>query len=203
MLDEKEFLSPYGIRSISQFHRDHPFKLEIGGRESVVDYEPGESTTSLFGGNSNWRGPIWFPVNYLIIGALLRFARRYGDSLRVEFPRGSGKQLTVAEITIELAERLVRIFLPGDDGQRPLFDDTGDELRYALEQDADDVWRGHVAGIGHGARYGFRARGTWDPARGLRCNEAKLLLDPYARAIEGAVDWNPAVYGNSAEDSAP
>ncbi|PYY01301.1 MAG: glucosidase, partial [Acidobacteria bacterium] len=95
MLDEKEFLSPYGIRSISQFHRDHPFKLEIGGRESVVDYEPGESTTSLFGGNSNWRGPIWFPVNFLIIEALQRYHHYYGDKLKVECPTGSGNSMNL------------------------------------------------------------------------------------------------------------
>jgi isoamylase len=84
-----------------------------------------------------------------------------------------------------------------------IFDDAGQETRHALERDADDVWRGRVADAGHGTRYGFRVRGAWDPSRGLRCNEAKLLLDPYAHAIEGAVDWNPAVYGDSPEDSAP
>jgi Glycosyl hydrolase family 63 C-terminal domain len=120
--DEQEFLSPHGLRSLSAAYRERPFEFWHAGEvASSVDYEPAESTTSLFGGNSNWRGPIWFPVNYLIIGALLRFARRYGDSLLVEFPRGSGKQLTLAEITIELAERLVRIYLPGDNGRRPVF----------------------------------------------------------------------------------
>ena len=119
MLDEKEFLSPYGIRSISQFHRDHPFKLEIGGRESVVDYEPGESTTSLFGGNSNWRGPIWFPVNFLIIEALQRYHHYYGDKLKVECPTGSGNSMNLGQVAAELSDRLAGLFTRNAEGKRP------------------------------------------------------------------------------------
>ena len=119
MLDEKEFLSPYGIRSISQFHRDHPFKLEIGGRESVVDYEPGESTTSLFGGNSNWRGPIWFPVNFLIIDALQRYHHYYGDKLKVECPTGSGNSMNLGQVAAELSDRLAGLFTRNAEGKRP------------------------------------------------------------------------------------
>ena len=119
MLDEKEFLSPYGIRSISQFHRDHPFKLELGGRESVVDYEPGESTTSLFGGNSNWRGPIWFPVNFLIIEALQRYHHYYGDKLKVECPTGSGNSMNLGQVAAELSDRLAGLFTRNAEGKRP------------------------------------------------------------------------------------
>ena len=89
MLDEKEFLSPYGIRSLSAYHRDHPLVLQMCGQERRIDYEPGESTTGLFGGNSNWRGPVWMPLNYLLVEALERYHRFYGDTLKVECPTGS------------------------------------------------------------------------------------------------------------------
>jgi hypothetical protein len=122
LADQDELLSPHGIRSLSAAYRGRPFEFWHGGQlASTVDYEPAESTTPLFGGNSNWRGPIWFPVNYLIIGALERFGRRYGDGLTLEFPRGSGAARTLHEITVELAERLVRIFLDDGDGRRPVF----------------------------------------------------------------------------------
>jgi hypothetical protein len=122
LADETEFLSPHGIRSLSAVYRDHPFEFWIAGEvASSVDYEPAESTTALFGGNSNWRGPIWFPVNYLVIGALTRFARRLGDGHTFEFPHGSGQQLTLGEIVAALAGRLVAIFLEDADGRRPVF----------------------------------------------------------------------------------
>jgi Mannosylglycerate hydrolase MGH1-like glycoside hydrolase domain len=122
LADESEFLSPHGLRSLSAIYRDHPFEFWGAGQvEATVDYEPAESTIPLFGGNSNWRGPVWFPVNYLVIAALERFAVHYGDELVVEFPRHSGRRLTLREITTELAERLVRIFLDGPDGRRPVF----------------------------------------------------------------------------------
>ena len=108
MLDEDEFLSPHGLRALSASHRERPFERSTRRRASCsVDYEPGESTTGLFGGNSNWRGPVWFPVNYLVIEALRRFARFFGDDLTVEHPTGSGQQLTLAEVADELAGRLV------------------------------------------------------------------------------------------------
>jgi Mannosylglycerate hydrolase MGH1-like glycoside hydrolase domain len=122
LADENEFLSPHGIRSLSAAYRGRPFEFWISGHVAAsVDYEPAESTTALFGGNSNWRGPVWFPVNFLVIGALTRFARRIGDRLTVEFPRGSGRQLTLEQIIAELAQRLVGIFLEGADGRRPVF----------------------------------------------------------------------------------
>jgi hypothetical protein len=122
LADETEFLSAHGIRSLSAAYRERPFEFWVSGQvASSVDYEPAESATPLFGGNSNWRGPIWFPVNYLVIAALERFARRLGDGFTVEFPRGSGRRLTLDDIIVDLAERLVGIFLERDDGGRPVF----------------------------------------------------------------------------------
>ena len=121
MLDEAEFLSPYGIRSVSKFHADHPYILTANGQEYRVDYEPAESTTGLFGGNSNWRGPIWFPMNYLIIESLQRFHHYMGDNFKVECPTGSGKQMTLLEVAIELSNRLGQIFLLNSSGHRPVY----------------------------------------------------------------------------------
>ena len=119
MLDEKEFLSPFGVRSLSQFHRDHPFRLEIAGHVHVVDYEPAESTTGLFGGNSNWRGPVWLPMNFLIIESLQRYYHYYGDRVKVECPTGSGQMMNLGQVAEELSHRLTRLFLVGKDGRRP------------------------------------------------------------------------------------
>jgi hypothetical protein len=121
MLDENEFLSPYGIRALSRYHLDHPFVLEVGGRTFTVGYEPGESRTGIFGGNSNWRGPIWFPMNFLIIQSLRRFHHYYGDDFKVECPTGSGVHLTLSEVAEELSRRLYRLFLPNENGHRPSF----------------------------------------------------------------------------------
>jgi hypothetical protein len=121
MLDENEFLSPYGIRSVSKFHAEHPYIFEANGEQYQVDYEPAESTTSLFGGNSNWRGPVWFPINYLIIEALQRFYQYLGDDFKVECPTGSGKQMNLKEVAIELSQRLSRIFLRDESGHRPVY----------------------------------------------------------------------------------
>jgi hypothetical protein len=122
LADEAEFLSPHGLRSLSAAYRDSPFELWLAGQiKASVDYEPAESTTPLFGGNSNWRGPIWFPVNYLVIGALERYAQRLGDAATFEFPRFSGRRLTLRAIVDELARRLVAIFVSGPDGRRPVF----------------------------------------------------------------------------------
>ena len=120
MLDETEFLSEFGIRSMSKFHEHHPFTLEHGGTRFGVGYVPGESTTGVFGGNSNWRGPIWMPVNFLLIESLYRFHSYYGDDFRVEYPFGTGRTLSLAEVANELAQRLCRLFLRGEDGRRPV-----------------------------------------------------------------------------------
>src|SRR2546426_1226909 len=121
MLDEREFLSPYGIRALSQFHRDNPYKLSPHGMEHRVDYEPGESSTGLFGGNSNWRGPIWFPVNYLLVESLQKFHHYLGDNFKVEFPTGSGRVMTLWEVAGELSRRMTSIFLHDEKGRRPVF----------------------------------------------------------------------------------
>jgi hypothetical protein len=120
MLDEEEFLSPHGVRALSRRHRDHPFVLEVGGQEHRVAYEPAESTTGLFGGNSNWRGPVWFPMNFLLIEALQRFDHYYRGELQVELPTGSGKAMSLWDVSAELSRRLTRIFLRDDAGRRPV-----------------------------------------------------------------------------------
>ena len=133
--DEDEFLSPHGVRALSAVYRGHPFEIwEDGHVTSSVDYEPAESTTALFGGNSNWRGPVWFPVNYLLIGALMRYHQHLGDDYRIEYPRGSGEQRTLAEVSLDLSERLVGIFLRDERGRRPVF---GDLERFQ----SDPAWR--------------------------------------------------------------
>jgi hypothetical protein len=122
MLDEREFLSPHGIRALSQFHRDKPYKLTVEDTEHRVDYEPGESTTGLFGGNSNWRGPIWFPVNYLLVESLQKFHHYLGPEFKVEFPTGSGTTMSLWEVAGELSRRMTSIFLQDEKGRRPVFE---------------------------------------------------------------------------------
>jgi hypothetical protein len=137
MLDPEEFLSEYGIRALSRHHRDHPFSLDIHGAQLTVDYQPAESTSGMFGGNSNWRGPIWFPVNLLIIEALLKYHEYYGDGLTVECPTGSGQQMSLGDVAEELNRRLERIFLRDANGKRPVF---GDDARFQ----GDPRWRDNV-----------------------------------------------------------
>jgi hypothetical protein len=124
MLDESEFFSPHGIRALSRVHREHPFVFQHFGQEFRVGYVPGDSDSGMFGGNSNWRGPVWMPVNYLLWAALLRLYAYYGDDFTVECPTGSGRQMTLLEVANELAERLTRIFLRGADGRRPVYGST-------------------------------------------------------------------------------
>ncbi len=134
LLDENEFLSSYGIRSLSKAHRKNPFVFGVNGYEYRIEYVPGESNTGAFGGNSNWRGPIWFPVNYLLIEALERYHYFYGDTLRVECPTGSGRQMNLAEVAKEITKRLISIFLPDDNRCRPCH---GNATLYAQ----DPYWR--------------------------------------------------------------
>jgi hypothetical protein len=134
LLDEQEFLSPYGIRSLSRFHKAHPYVFEAGGAVYRVGYEPGESTTALFGGNSNWRGPIWFPINYLLIEALERYHHFYGEDFLVECPTGSGNKMNLKGVAREIQTRLARIFLPDSDGLSPW---CGGDARFAK----DPHWR--------------------------------------------------------------
>jgi hypothetical protein len=121
MLDENEFLSPYGIRAISRYHKDNPYVLQVNGTQHRVDYEPAESSTGLFGGNSNWRGPIWFPLNYLIIESLQKFHHYHGEDFKVECPTGSGQMMTLWEVATEISRRLSRIFLRDTNARRPVF----------------------------------------------------------------------------------
>ena len=121
LFDETEFLSPHGIRAISQAHRDHPYELEVGELHASIDYEPAESTTSMFGGNSNWRGPIWFPLNYLLVRSIRVYGDFLGDSFTVEYPTGSGEQHTLGHVADDLRARLISLFLVGDDNRRPCF----------------------------------------------------------------------------------
>jgi hypothetical protein len=137
MLDENEFLSPYGIRALSRYHRDRPYVLPVDGRDHRVDYEPAESGTPLFGGNSNWRGPIWFPVNFLLIESLQKFHHYFGERLRIEHPTGSGRFLTLSEVAADLSQRLSRLFLRDEHGRRPVF---GDVERFQ----SDPNWRDYV-----------------------------------------------------------
>jgi hypothetical protein len=137
MLDEREFLSPYGIRAVSRHHQEHPYVLQVDGREHRVAYEPAESSTGLFGGNSNWRGPIWFPVNYLLIESLQKFHHYLGPDFKVECPTGSGQMLTLREVAAELSRRLSHLFLRDGSGRRPVF---GDVERFQR----DPHWRDYV-----------------------------------------------------------
>ena len=124
MLDETEFLSDYGVRALSKYHQEQPYAFHADGEEFKVTYQPGESDTGLFGGNSNWRGPIWFPVNFLIIESLQKFHHYYGDDFKVECPTGSGKYATILEVANELSRRLTRLFLRDENGKRPVFGDN-------------------------------------------------------------------------------
>jgi glycogen debranching enzyme len=137
MLDEREFLSAYGIRALSRHHKDHPYSLEVGGMVHSVSYEPGESTTGLFGGNSNWRGPIWMPVNYLLTQALRRFCQYYGESMQVECPTGSGELMNLDQVADQITDRLVNIFRRDENGRRPVF---GDNEKFQT----DPNWRDYI-----------------------------------------------------------
>jgi hypothetical protein len=180
MLDENEFLSPHGIRGVSRFHREHPYMLRMAGVENTVGYEPAESTSGLFGGNSNWRGPVWFPVNFLLIESLQRFDYYLGSDFKVECPTGSGKMMTLAEVAENLSHRLARIFLRDESGRRPVF---GDSSKFQT----DPHWRDLVP---------FYEYFHGDTGRGIGASHqtgwtglvAKLLQqskDPFTTKIKG------------------
>ena len=124
LFDESEFLSPHGLRALSAYHRDHPYQFDAEGYHSSIDYEPAESTTSMFGGNSNWRGPIWMPVNYLVVDSLERYHRFYGDDFEIEYPTGSGQRLPLDQIAADLQDRLISLFTKDRNGRRPCFGGT-------------------------------------------------------------------------------
>ena len=139
MLDPAEFLSDYGLRSLSRHHAEHPYVFEVGGRQQIVGYSPAESDSGLFGGNSNWRGPIWFPLNYLMIESLQKYHAYLGDRLLVELPTGSGHSASLDQVAAEIATRLIRIFLPeeAEGGRRPVL--GGVDLFQT-----DPFWRDHI-----------------------------------------------------------
>ncbi len=137
MLDESEFLSPHGIRSLSRFHKDHPYVMHVTGDEHRVDYQPAESDSWMFGGNSNWRGPVWFPVNYLLIESLQKFHHYFGNDVKVDFLTGSGRQLDLWNVAAEISRRLNRLFLSEENGPRPVFGSNG-------KFQTDPHWRGHI-----------------------------------------------------------
>jgi hypothetical protein len=181
MLDESEFLGPYGIRSLSRFHERNPYVFHAHGQEYRVDYLPAESNTGMFGGNSNWRGPVWFPVNALIIRALLNFYLYYGDNFRIECPTGSGKMMNLFDVSKEIADRLGRIFLRDEKGRRPVY---GGSEKFQT----DPHWRDHILFYEYfhgdnGAGLGASHQTGWT---GLVAKTIQLygLLDS-RRALEG------------------
>ena len=137
LFDESEFLSRHGLRALSAWHREHPYTIDVEGYTASIDYEPAESTTPLFGGNSNWRGPVWFPVNYLVISALQRYHAFFGDDLTMEYPTGSGRQCHLGEIAADLCDRLISLFAPDPGGLRPCFGGTG-------RLQTDPAWRDNL-----------------------------------------------------------
>jgi hypothetical protein len=151
MLDETEFLSEYGVRALSKVHEHSPYRFEAGGASHEVPYWPAESRNGLFGGNSNWRGPIWMPVNFLLIESLQRFHYYYGEEFKVECPTGSGHFLTLNQIADELGRRLAKLFLKGKDGQRPV-------LKYHPKLAADSHFKDYV--LFHEYFHGDNGRGV-------------------------------------------
>jgi len=186
MLDESEFLSPYGIRSLSKVHEQEPYVFHASGEEFRVDYSPGESTTGLFGGNSNWRGPVWFPVNYLLIEALERYHHFYGDEFKVECPTGSGRRMTLEEIARELSRRLASLFLPGagpGGGGRPCH---GGSERYAGDPHFRDLLLFHEYFHGDDGRGLGASHQTGWTALAVRCLEDLAFARPAATARRAA-----------------
>ena len=182
MLDENEFLSPYGIRSLSKFHERHPYVLQVGGQEYRVDYLPGESNTGMFGGNSNWRGPVWMPVNAMIIRALQNFYLYYGDNFKIECPTGSGKMMNLFEVSKDIADRLSRIFLREPStgsrqaGRRPVYGG-------AEKFQSDPHWRDHIL---------FYEYFHGDNGAGLGASHQTGWTGLVAKASSSTVSWMPS-----------
>jgi hypothetical protein len=137
MLDEERFLSPYGIRSLSKWHKEHPYAFDVHGEKYQVEYLPAESNTGMFGGNSNWRGPVWFPVNLLVLRGLTQLHLYYGDAFKIECPTGSGRFMTLGEVVSEIVQRLTSIFLRDAEGRRPVY---GGSVKFQT----DPHWREHL-----------------------------------------------------------
>jgi hypothetical protein len=184
MLDETAFLSPYGVRSVSRTHLEHPFTLDLDGVHVSAGYVPGDSNSPDFGGNSNWRGPVWMPVNFMLVESLYGFHRYYGDDFRVEYPVGSGATLSLREIADELSARLTRLFLRGPDGKRPVFGDA------ALLQD-DPHFRDHVL---------FFEYFHGDTGQGLGASHQTGWTGLVALLLQGRTDEDPTSMDMPGED---
>jgi len=197
MLDENEFLGPYGIRSLSKYHLDHPFVFNLSGHEYRVQYLPAESNTGMFGGNSNWRGPVWMPVNALLLRSLLNLYQFYGDDFKVECPTGSGKYMTMYEVAREIARRLSSIFLRDANGKRPVYGG-------AKKFQEDPYWKDYILfyeyfhgdnGAGLGASHqtgwtGIIARtmdvfARMNPALALQISKGELLGEMTRKQVAG------------------
>jgi hypothetical protein len=203
MLDENEFLGPYGIRSLSRYHQDHPFMFNVGGQDFKVQYLPAESDTGMFGGNSNWRGPVWMPVNTLIVRALVNLYQFYGDDFKVECPTGSGNYMTLYGVAQEIGRRLASTFLRGADGRRPVYGGT-------KKFQEDPYWRDLIlfyeyfhgdngAGLGASHQTGWTA--LIAPLMDLLERvDAKAMLEhdrrqTFARVVHEQVGGTPRVVG--------
>jgi hypothetical protein len=184
VFDENEFLSPHGVRMLSRFHREQPYVLEVGGAKFNVDYEPAESTSGLFGGNSNWRGPVWFPLNYLLIESLQKFHYYLGDDYTIEFPTRSGRMLTLWECSQELARRLLALFRRGADGRRPF---NGDD---ALFQN-DPHWRDQIL---------FHEYFHGDTGEGLGASHQTGWTALVAKMVQQLADYSGPVHAKIAAD---
>jgi len=198
LLDENEFFGPYGIRSVSRYHLEHPFVFDLGGQEYKVQYLPAESDTGMFGGNSNWRGPVWMPVNFLLVRSLLNLYQFYGNDFKTECPKGSGKYLTLFEIAKEITRRITSIFLRDARGKRPVYGG-------ASKFQEDPHWKDHLLfyeyfhgdnGAGLGASHqtgwtGLIARGIdvfhrADASDFLQISRAELLAKMTRAQVAGS-----------------
>jgi hypothetical protein len=194
MLDETEFLSDYGVRAVSKVHEKQPYRLAIGGMEHVVSYWPAESETGLFGGNSNWRGPIWMPLNYLIIESLQKFHHYYGDDFKVEYPTGSGKFITIKAVANELTRRVSNLFLKGADGQRPV-------LKYHPKLAGDPQFKDYV--LFHEYFHGDTGRGVGASHQTGWTGLVAKLLQPRraARHLDDTVMFSRPAEGSKGKSS--
>jgi hypothetical protein len=196
MLDESEFLSPYGLRSISRYHHEHPYHINLAGRDYGVGYLPAESDSGMFGGNSNWRGPIWFPINTMLIRALVHFYLYYGDNFKVECPTGSGRQMNLFEVAQEITSRLSRIFLRDRNGRRAIF--GGVEKFQTDPNFRDYLWFYEYIHGDNGAGIGASHQTGWT---GLIAKEIDLLKRLNGKALlEGG---RAAVFGGGKAKAPP
>ena len=192
MLDETEFLCEYGVRALSKLHEREPYCLNANGMSNEVHYWPAESMSGLFGGNSNWRGPIWMPVNYLIIESLQKFHHYYGDDFKVECPTGSGRFITTREVADELSRRLSRLFLNGEDGERPV-------LKYHRKLASDPHFKDYV--LFHEYFHGDTGRGVGASHQTGWTGLVAKLLQPRNTQATGAIPktTKPAAKGRNQE----